>query len=118
MNRLILLAGMILSTATAANAAQPSDQNAISAGHALSLEFCASCHVVAADQPKPPLYANAPPSFAAIANRGTTTTASLRRFVRTTHPTIAAPLKMPGVQVTDDQLDQIVAYIISLRHSH
>ncbi len=113
----MLLAGMILGAATAASAAHPSDQNSISAGHALSLEFCASCHVVAADQQKPPLYPDAPPSFAAIATQRATTTASLRRFVRTTHPSIAAPLKMPGVQVTDDQLDQIVAYIISLRHS-
>lgn len=55
------------------------------------------------------------PSFAAIANRPGTTAETLRKFVRTTHSTMAEPGNMPLMGATDYQLDQIVRYILSLR---
>ena len=52
-----------------------------------------------------------------IANRRDTTAASLRSFLLTTHATLAEPANMPNPQLTDDQVTQLVSYILSLRSS-
>jgi len=96
-------------------AQQPPAEGGTSAGRAFALEFCTACHVVAPNQPHPPIYRGPTPSFVSIANRPTTTADSLRKFIRTTHPTTTKPLDMPEVEVTDYQLDQIIGYILSLR---
>ena len=106
------------SMSASVHAQQSAAESGIRAGHEFALELCSACHVVASDQRKPPIYKGTTPSFAAIANQPGTTAASLHRFVRTTHPTLTRPLDMPAVQVTDYQLDEIVAYILSLRRTH
>jgi len=120
MNKRILPAilGLLLACMTGGGHAQkPAAEGDTSAGRAFALEFCTACHVVAADQPYPPIYKGPSPSFVAIANRTTVTADGLRRFIRTTHPTIVKPLDMPSVEVTDYQLDQIIGYILSLRRA-
>ena len=97
------------------HAQKPAAEGSTGEGRAFALEFCTACHVVAANQPYPPIYKGPSPSFISIANRPTTTVDGLRRFIRTTHPTITKPLNMPSVEVTDYQLDQIIGYILSLR---
>lgn len=93
-------------------------QNDTSTGRDFSVEFCAACHVVTSTQRAPTIYHGATPSFAQIANKPTSTAASLRQFVRTTHATITRPLDMPELEVTDYQLDEIIRYILSLRRKH
>jgi len=108
--------GLLFACMTGGGHAQkPAAEGNTSAGQTFALEFCTACHVVAADQPYPPIYQGSSPPFVSIANRSTTTADALRKFIRTTHPTIVKPLDMPSVEVSDYQLDQIIGYILSLR---
>ena len=117
MRRTCLMAGLIVLAALPVNVhAQPaSPETSVANGRTFAVEFCAPCHVVTANQRTPTIYRGSTPSFAQIANRTTTTAASLRNFVRTTHPTVTRPLDMPELEVTDYQLDEIIRYILSLR---
>jgi hypothetical protein len=109
-----VVGGLLYATAIA-EAQQSSDSAGISVGHDFAIEFCAACHVVASDQRQRPIYRGPSPSFIQIANKPAVTADSLRRFIRTTHPTLVKPLDMPASDVSDYQLDEIIRYILSLR---
>jgi len=49
------------------------------------------------------------PSFQAIANRQTITAAALRKYLLTTHATIAEPAGMPNPNLSEDQVTHVVA---------
>lgn len=87
----------------------------VDAGKRVALKICSTCHVVARDQPGPPLLSHPAPSFAAIANRRSTNEDSLRLFITKTHATIQGPPAMPNPQLTDDQTRDVAAYLMSLR---
>ena len=87
-------------------------------GHDFALLVCAACHVVAVDQKAPPILRTPGPSFDAIADRPGTTERSLRAFLTTTHAKIANPAGMPNEQLVGYQIDEVVTYILSLRHKH
>jgi mono/diheme cytochrome c family protein len=110
--RLAIVAALIGTTPLASAAAQPADPTN---GHRLAVKICSACHVVAPDQDFPPLLRNPAPSFKAIANRKGTTTASLQKFIETTHAGIATPANMPNPMLTEDQAQDIASYIVSLR---
>lgn len=97
--------------ATAEGAGSPAE------GHRLALKICAFCHVVAADQEFAPILRKRTPSFRAIANARGMTAESLKKFILTTHSSVAEPANMPNPQLTDDQANDIVSYILSLRRS-
>jgi mono/diheme cytochrome c family protein len=81
----------------------------IAAGHSFAREACSTCHVVDAQQQRPPWRIFIGPAFRNIANtRGTTATA-LRVFLTTSHP------KMPNPIATPEQMADVIAYILSLR---
>ena len=99
------LVSALAATALNANA---QDGN-VAAGHSFAREACSACHVVDAQQQRPPRRIFIGPAFRYIANtRGTTATA-LRVFLTTSHP------KMPNPIVTPEQMADVVAYILSLR---
>ena len=108
------VAAAVVVAAVAAPAAAEEIGNPVE-GHVLALKICSFCHVVAADQEFPPTLRKPAPSFRAIANRRGTTGESLRRFLATTHTTIAEPANMPNPRMTDEQIVDIVAYILTLR---
>jgi mono/diheme cytochrome c family protein len=95
--------------------AEELDQSAVR-GRSIAVSICSSCHVVASDQPYPPILRHPGPSFQAIANKPADTGDTLRRFIATTHKTAGQPFKMPNPELTDDMRDQVVAYILSLRN--
>jgi mono/diheme cytochrome c family protein len=66
---------------------------------------CAECHGVAPGQPIPA----AAPTFRAIANTPGMTAMALKVFFRTPHRT------MPNLVLSDDERDDLIAYILSLR---
>ena len=79
------------------------------AGHAFAREACHACHMVEAKQQKPRRIVIGP-AFRDIANtRGMTATA-LRVFLTTSHP------KMPNLILTPEEIADVSAYILSLRH--
>ena len=68
-------------------------------------KICAECHAVKAGQKVP---ATAP-TFMAIANTRGMTAMALTIFFRTPHR------DMPNLVLTDDDRDDVIAYILSLR---
>jgi mono/diheme cytochrome c family protein len=84
-------------------------------GHDLALKICANCHVVASDQAEAPLLKPPAPSFAEIAARPGTTAASLRSFLAEPHGQSRLSSKMPSFLLAPTQIDEVVAYLSSLR---
>ena len=106
---------LLLAAAQPAHAQQAAKTAGADAGKSVALKVCATCHVVAPDQPFMPMLHEPAPSFARIANRASTSAPSLGRFLSTTHATIQNPSGMPNPQLTDDQQADVIAYILSLR---
>jgi mono/diheme cytochrome c family protein len=75
-------------------------------GRVLAEQWCAQCHGVRPDDisPIPKV-----PTFPQVAAQAATTEMALRVFMRTSHPT------MPNLILHPDDLDDIVAYILSLK---
>jgi len=77
------------------------------AGQRLAATWCANCHQIAPGGPGP---ANdAAPAFRAIAQMPSTTSMSLRVFLQSPHA------RMPDYRLTREQLDDIVAYMLTQR---
>jgi mono/diheme cytochrome c family protein len=114
--RRLALGGVIL-LALAGNApAQPAPQaKQLAEGHDLAMALCSVCHVAAADQQGVPVMSNPGPPFREIANKPGITPESLRTFLLLTHSTTEPPFTMPNPRLSDPQIDEMIAYILSLR---
>jgi mono/diheme cytochrome c family protein len=77
------------------------------AGRGLAANWCSHCHRIAPGGPGPATDGAAP--FASIVAMPSTTSMSLRVFLQTPHA------GMPDYHLTRDQLDDLVAYLLSLR---
>ncbi len=112
--RLIFAGAFVVFFAAGARAEEPAvDQ--VAAGHALALKVCAFCHVVAKDQPNPPLLRNPAPPFLKLARRKTLSESSLRALLSTPHGNLGKNAQMPNPQLVDYQIDEIIAYFMSLK---
>lgn len=98
------LAAVLLATCTAQAIAQVQVGDA-AAGRELVAAQCSTCHAVDG----PPTPSQRAPSLAAVAQMPSTTSLSLHAFLLTSHPT------MPNYRLTPQQVDDVVAYILSLR---
>jgi mono/diheme cytochrome c family protein len=76
-------------------------------GQQLAQTWCSQCHLV--DPHGQSRASDATPSFAAIANMPSTTSLSLHAFLLTPHP------PMPDFRLSRSQIDDVAAYILSLR---
>lgn len=76
-------------------------------GEALARTWCANCHDVG--RTARPATTDAVPGFASIARMPSTTAMSLRVFLLTPHG------DMPDYQLGRRELDDVIAYILSLR---
>ena len=98
----LALAGALL--ATAAGAQQEGDP---AAGRRLAEAWCSGCHVIGPGVFGPVV--DATPTFPSIARMPSTTGTSLRALLLTPHS------RMPDLQMSREQTDDVVAYILSLR---
>lgn len=103
--RQLVLAG--IAVFWAGQSAPAAQLGSISSGEAMSLEICSDCHVVSDKQVRVDLVGL--PSFREVANNPEKTEFWLRTFLRTPH------FEMPNFVFTDEQLDDLVAYIGSLK---
>lgn len=94
-------------------AAQTADN--IKKGHDLALLVCSNCHVAATDQRFEPILKPPALSFQEIAQRETTTIASIEAFLMSTHKGLDNPKGMPNPQLLDSQIKEVAAYLISLK---
>jgi mono/diheme cytochrome c family protein len=85
-------------------------------GRRLALMVCSACHVISPTQEFKPILQPAAPSFGRIANQPHTTAASLRHFITTTHKGIVPPHQMSNPELSDEQIANVVSFIMSLRH--
>jgi mono/diheme cytochrome c family protein len=99
-----LIATLALAAAPALAQPEPGDARA---GQRLAVTWCANCHQVAPGGPGPANDAAA--SFAAIVAMPSTTSMSLRVFLQSPHG------NMPDYRLTREQMDDVVAYLLSLR---
>jgi mono/diheme cytochrome c family protein len=90
----------------AALCCSPGMASAATRGETLAQQWCAECHATKAGQQSPNPKA---PAFTAIANEPSATDYSLRVFLKTTHAT------MPNFKINSDDIDDLVAYIRSLK---
>ena len=84
-------------------------------GHDLAVLICAYCHLAAPDQAAMPFLKPPAPSFESIAQRKTLSVDFIRTFMATTHRDIRNPKGMPNPELADFQIEQVGAYIMSLR---
>ncbi len=75
-------------------------------GYELARTWCSNCHVI---DRQPTRAGDAVPSFPTIADMPSTTALSLQAFLQTPHG------RMPNFQLDRYQVDDAVAYIISLK---
>ena len=106
---------VIFMAVSAAWAQEAGNADEVRKGHELAAIVCSNCHVAAADQRYNPLLNPPAPSFVSIAQRKNISAASLRNFVTTTHRGLDNPSGMPNPYLSDEQAQQVVAYILSLR---
>lgn len=102
------LIALVMGGSCAGEEAKPSGA-VVAAGHDFALHVCAACHVVARDQKTKPILKPPAPSFVSIAGRPATSEAFLREFLSKPHG------KMPNPELADFQIDEVVAYLLSLK---
>jgi mono/diheme cytochrome c family protein len=76
-------------------------------GGKVAKTWCSNCHVI---DNNPTSAGDTVPSFPAIANHTATTALSLQAFLQTPHG------QMPNFQLSRQEIDDVVAYILTLRH--
>ena len=103
-NRNGAITGMVL-VAAIADAAQQGRAD-VARGQVLAKQWCSQCHGI--DPNKSSLTPKVP-SFSEIAAEPSVIEPSLRVFLRTSHPT------MPNLILNQDDTDDIVSYILSLK---
>jgi mono/diheme cytochrome c family protein len=77
------------------------------AGRRLAETWCSTCHVIEPGASGPA--SDAVPTFPSIARMPSATELSLRAFLQTPHA------RMPDIQLSREQTDDVIAYILSLR---
>jgi mono/diheme cytochrome c family protein len=87
----------------------------IQQGHRWANVICAICHVATPDQGIEPVLHPAGPSFESIAQRPGITAEWIRTFLATTHHDAGNAKGMPNPMLLDFQMEQVAAYIMSLR---
>jgi mono/diheme cytochrome c family protein len=88
-------------------AARAQDAGESSKGHEFARQICAECHAVEKGQPRSPNSQS--PTFETIATTPGMTSIALTAALRTSHRT------MPNLIVPDDDLKNVIAYVLSLR---
>ena len=86
-----------------ASAQDPGD---VGAGRHLAETWCSSCHLMGGARQGA---SSGAPTFQAMANNPTITPVSLHAFLQTPHA------RMPDLHLTSDDIDDLAAYIRSLR---
>ncbi len=113
--QVMIAACLALLLPAAAAGAEQSSAELVASGRAFALKVCWACHVVAKDQTEKPILAHPAPSFLLIAQRPDLTEEALRKFLASHNETMGKAGRMPNPRLVDYQIDEVIAYIMSLR---
>jgi hypothetical protein len=104
----LALGGLPLSAHAAAN------KISSGLGHDLAQAKCSTCHLIEPGQKNPPDHVGGP-AFQTVADRPDVTAATLRQHLQTTHASKIIPLSMPNPNLSQDELNKIIDYLLSLK---
>jgi cytochrome c len=102
----MVLAG-VLAAASGGAPARADDTASVMAGKQVAQTWCVNCHVVATTQVRG---SDQAPTWTSIAALPGTTSASLHAFLAQPHG------KMPDFKLSKPDIDNVVAYILSLKN--
>ena len=108
-------AGALASQALAGGPAPSGSANAFQAGKDLAVSLCSPCHIVLPQTSERRPSGLAAPSFLDIAQGPKAAPEALRGFLHSTNSSVAHPAAMPHLELTDEQIEAIAAYLSSLR---
>lgn len=100
------VAGVSMAVAGVAPA-RADDAGRVAAGKTVAQTWCANCHLVTATQAQG---SDQAPTWASIANRAGTSSDTLHAFLAQPHG------KMPDFKLGTTEIDDVVAYILSLKN--
>jgi mono/diheme cytochrome c family protein len=101
----------VLALVAASAVASAQEVGDVRQGLRFAEKVCAECHAILKRQALSPM-PGAPP-FGAIANTPGMTAMALTVWFRSSHPNI--PKRMPNLIIEDEDMDNVIAYILSLR---
>jgi mono/diheme cytochrome c family protein len=110
----LLTLTLMLSVASTARAATPNG-DLVAAGRSFAQRVCGACHVVTPQSKETPLLSPPGPSFAVLAQRPLLTEQVLREFLASNHGAMGPHEAMPNPRLVDYQIDEIVAFMMSLK---
>src|SRR5450631_3247050 len=110
----IIALAIFAALASGARAETPAGDQ-VAAGRQFAQRVCGACHVVTQQRDELPVLAPPGPSFAVLAQRPSLTETSLRQFLGSNHRNIGPAEAMPNPRLADYQIDEIVAFMMSLR---
>lgn len=110
-----LMALMLLAGLAASAQAETPTGDQIAAGRKFAHRVCGACHVVAQQRDELPVLAPPGPSFAVLAQRPLLTEQSLREFLGSNHRRMGPHEAMPNPRLADYQIDEIVAFFMTLK---
>ena len=114
--RRIAIVTLVLSASLAASAqAETPAGEQVAAGRNFARRVCGACHVVTQQRDELPVLAPPGPSFAVLAQRPRLTEAALREFLGSNHRNLGPAAAMPNPRLADYQIDEIVAFMMSLK---
>jgi mono/diheme cytochrome c family protein len=110
----LLTCALFATLASPAEAEVPSADQ-VAAGRKFTEMVCGACHVVTQQRDELPVLAPPGPSFAVLAQRPALTEQSLREFLGSNHRNLGPADAMPNPRLADYQIDEIVAYFMTLK---
>ena len=113
--RRIAIVALVLSSLAAGAQAETPAGDQIAAGRNFAHRVCGACHVVTQQRDELPVLAPPGPSFAVLAQRPLLTEAALREFLGSNHRNLGPAAAMPNPRLADYQIDEIVAFMMSLK---
>jgi len=111
----VLAAAMLLVSLAFSTRAEAVSGDQIAAGRKFAERVCGACHVVTQQRDELPVLAPPGPSFAVLAQRPALTEQSLREFLGSNHRNLGPAEAMPNPRLVDYQINEIVAYFMSLK---
>ena len=110
MDRMLLMAGMLVMATPGAGALAATDGLGNPGyGRGVAIDLCGDCHLVSPDQSPDGMRPG--PDLMERVRQPEITELALRTYLRTTHPV------MPNIMLTQEQADDIIAYLMTFKGS-
>jgi mono/diheme cytochrome c family protein len=111
----MVVAVVVMAAFTSLARAETADSEQVAAGRVFAGRVCGACHVVTQQRDELPVLAPPGPSFAVLAQRPQLTEGRLREFLGSNHSGLGPHEAMPNPRLADYQIDEIVAFMMSLK---